>query len=136
MDIEVQFVIGRVIDLVLTKGNIADGKVIEVTAVCGFKPCHGDVCLGIKLLGDPSADGIQLHTIQAAVIHFLWEHTEEIADAHCRFQNIACFESHVAQGFIHCPDDRGTGVVGIEGGCTGGIILCRGEKVFQFLVFR
>ena len=47
VDVEAQLVIGRVIDLVLTEGNISHGKVEEIPAVCGFKARNGDIRLGI-----------------------------------------------------------------------------------------
>ena len=63
VDIEAQLVVGRVIDLVLPEGNIAHSKVKEIPAICGFKTGNGDIRLGIKLLGNPAGDGIQLHTV-------------------------------------------------------------------------
>ena len=63
MNRKTQPVIGWVIDLILPEGNIAHGKVKEVTTVCFFKTADGDIGFGIKLLGDPAGDGIQFHTI-------------------------------------------------------------------------
>ena len=134
MDVETQLVVGRVIDLVLPKGDIAHGEVEEIPAIRGFKACHGDIRLGIELLGNPAGDGIQLHTVQTAVAHFLREHTEEVADAHGRLQNVAGLESHISNRFIDGPDDRGAGVVGVQGGRAGGFIFCRGQGVFQLLI--
>ena len=134
VDIEAQFVIGRIIDLVLTKGDIAHGKVKEIPAVCGFKACNGDICLGIELFGDPSGDGIQLHAVQAAILHLFREHTEEVARTHGRLQNVAGLKAHISNRFIDGPDDRGAGVVGIEGGSTGRFIFCRGKGGFQLLI--
>ena len=134
VDIEAQLVVGGVIDLVLPKGDIAHSKVKEIPAVCGFKACNGDIRLGIELFCNPSGDGIQLHAVQAAVLHFFWEHTEEIAHTHGRLQNVAGLEAHISYSFIDCPDDRGTGVVGVEGGGTGGFIFCWGQGAFQLLI--
>ena len=50
VDRKSQLVIGTVIDLVVPEGHIADGKIKEIPAICGFKACHGNLCVGIKLL--------------------------------------------------------------------------------------
>ena len=136
MDIEAQLVISWVIDLVLPKGDIAHGEVEEVSAICGFKACHGDIRFGVKLFGNPAGDGIQFHTVKAAVAHFLREHTEEVADAHGRLQNVAGLEAHISNRFIDGPDDRGAGVVGVEGGSAGGFIFCWRKGGFQLLILR
>ena len=134
VDVETQLIVGRVIDLVLTEGDISHGEVKKVPAVCGFKACHGDVCFGIELFGNPPGDGIQFHTIQAAVAHFFREHTEKVTHTHGRLQNVAGLEAHISNRFIDCPDDCGAGVMRIQGGSTGGFIFCRGKGAFQFLI--
>ena len=67
-----ELVISPVIYLILSKGYIADCQIVEVPAVGGFKACNGNVRLGVQLFGDTARDAVQLHTIQAAVLHFLW----------------------------------------------------------------
>ena len=47
--------------------------------MCIRDSCHGDVGLGVELLGNTPADGIQLHAVKTAVSHFLRQHTAEIA---------------------------------------------------------
>ena len=136
VDVEAQLVVGRVIDLVVTEGNISHGEVEEIPAIRGFKACHGDIGFGIELFGNPAGDGIQLHAIQAAVAHFLREHTEEVTDTHGRLQNVAGLEAHISYSFIDCPDDRGAGVVSVEGGGTGSFIFCWSKGCYQFLIFR
>ena len=136
VDVEAQLVVGWVINLVLPKGDIAHSKVKEIPAVCGFKACNGDIRLGIELFCNPSGDGIQFHTVQAAVAHFLREHTEEVAHTHGRLQNVAGLEAHISNRLIDGPDNRGTGVVRVEGGSAGGFIFCRGQGVFQLLILR
>ena len=56
-------VIGPVIDLILSERHVADGDVIEIPSVGGFKSRHGNVCFGIKLLCNPPGDAVQLHTV-------------------------------------------------------------------------
>ena len=114
-----ELVVSPVVDLILAKGDIADGKVEEILPVGGFKARHGNVRLGIELLCDSAGDAVQLHTVQAASLHLLREKPEKIPDAHGRLQDVAGLEAHVANGFIDCLDNRGTGVVGVQGRCSG-----------------
>ena len=127
MNTKVQLVIGFVIDLILTERYIADGKVKEVTPVGSFKPSHGNVSLGIELLCNTPGNRVQLHAVQTAVSHFLRQHTEEIAHTHRRLQNISGLKSHTAHCFIDGLDDRRAGVMGVEGGASGGGIFLRGQ---------
>jgi len=62
MNVEIQLVVGFVIDLILTERHIADGKVKEVPAVSGLKAAYCDVRLGIELLCDAPGNRVQLHT--------------------------------------------------------------------------
>ena len=135
MDVEAQLVIGRVIYFVLAKRHIAYRKVKEVSAVCGFKSSDGDIGFGIKLLGDPSGDGIQFHAIETAASHIFREHSKEIANTHRRLQDVAGLEAHISYSFVDSTDNRGTGVVGIQRGCAGGGVFFWGKRGFQRLVF-
>ena len=82
---EIQLVVGFVPDLILAKRNIAHRQIVEISPVGGLKPGHSDVGLGIELLGNTPADGIQLHAVKTAVSHFLRQNTEEIAHTTGRF---------------------------------------------------
>ena len=62
MNVEIQLVVGFVIDLILTKRHIADGKVKEVPPVSGLKAAYCDVRLGIELLCDTPGNRVKLHT--------------------------------------------------------------------------
>ena len=55
--LKAQLVVGFVVHLVLAERDVTDGKVIEVPPVGGLKARHGDVSLGVELLGNPPADG-------------------------------------------------------------------------------
>ncbi len=89
MNQEIIAVKGFVLHLVSTEGHIANGEVKEILAVRGFKACHRNVCLGIKLPGDSSRDAVQLNAIQSAVSHIFRNHAKEISDTAARFQDIA-----------------------------------------------
>ena len=134
MNGKTQPVIGWVIDLILPEGNVAHGKVKEVTAVCFLKTADGDIGFGIQLLGDPASDGIQFHAVQTAVLHLLRQHTEEVADTHRRFQNVAGLETHLRDGIVHGFDNRWRGIVGIEGGTSGGTVLLGSQCCSKFLI--
>ena len=128
---EIQLVVGFVVDLILTERYIADGKVKEVTPVGGLKAAYCDVRLGIELLCDVPGNRVQLHAVQTAVSHFLRQHTEEIAHTHRWLQNISGLKSHTAHRFIDGLNDRRAGVMGVEGGASGGDIFLRGQQLFQ-----
>ena len=135
-----ELVVSPVVDLVLSKGHVADGKVEEIPSVGGFKACHGNVCLGIELLGDSAGDAVQLHTVQAASLHLLREKPEKVPDAHGRLQDVADLKAHVSNGFIDCLDNRGAGVVGVQRGSSGrSVFFGRKRRIklhkFTFPVF-
>ena len=130
MNVEIQLVVGFVIDLILTKRHIADGKVKEVPPVSGLKAAYCDVRLGIELLCDAPGNRVQLHAVQTAVSHFLRQHTKEIAHTHRRLQNISGLKSHTVHRFIDGLNDRRAGVMGVEGRASGGGIFLRGQQFF------
>ena len=132
VNVETQFVVGFVVHLILSERDVTDGKVIEVPPVGGLKSCHRDVGLGVELLCNPAADGIQFHAVQTAAGHALRQHPEEIAHTAGRFQNVAGAEAHLLYRAIDGADDDGAGVVGVEGGGPGRFIFLRGQKLFQF----
>ena len=131
VDVEVQLVVGAVVDLVLPEGHIAHGQVEEVSPVCGFKPGYGDVRLGIKLPGDPAGNAVQLHTIQLTASHFLREHTKEVTHTAGRLQDVAGFKAHVAHGLIDSTDNCGAGVMGIQRGGSGCGVFLGGKQLLQ-----
>ena len=113
VNVEIQLVVGFVIDLILAERHIADGKVKEVTPVGGLKAAYCDVRLGIELLCNTPGNRVQLHAVQTAVSHFLRQHTEEIAHTHRWLQNISGFKSHTVHSIVNRFDDRRTGVMGV-----------------------
>ena len=109
-----ELVVSPVVDLVVAKGHVTDGKVEEVTTVRRFKARDGDVGHGVKLLRDAPGNAVQLHTVQAAGLHSFRQHSEEIANAHGRLQNVAAGKAHLRDSVVHRPDNNGAGVVRIE----------------------
>ena len=126
VDGKTELVKSPVADLILSKGYVAHGEVVEVLSVGGFKAGHGNIRLWIELLCDASRDGIQLHAVEPAAFHALRQHTEEVAHAHAGLQNIAGLEAHVLHRVVNGADNGGTGVVGVEGGGAGGGVFLRG----------
>ena len=131
MDVEAQLVVGFVVHLVLAERDVSDGKVIEVPPVGGLKARHGDVSLGVELLGNPPADGIQLHAVQTAPGHTLRQHPEEVAHAAGRLQNIAVAKTQPFHGFIDSADHHRAGVVGVESRGPGSGVFLRGQQFLQ-----
>ena len=102
MYLEMMAVIFLIHNAVVSKRHIADHHIKEIIGVgCLFKTINGNRCFLVKLFGNKPGDAIQLHTVQSAVLHFLRQHTEEIADTHGRLQNISALKSHLRQGIIH-----------------------------------
>ena len=88
------------------------------------------MCMGIQLLGDSPRETVQLHTIEAAVLHTLGQHPEEVAHAHSRLQNVASLETHVFNGLIHSTDNGRAGVMGIQCGSPCSSVFLIGEFCF------
>jgi len=135
VDAESQLVVRLVVDLVVAEGHVAHRQIVEITAVCGLKARHGNVGLRVQLFGDAPGDGIQLYAVQTAVLHGVRQHTEEVAHAHTRFQNVTAAETHALHRIVDTTDHGGAGVVGVQGAGTCGGILVLGEQPFQFGVF-
>ena len=129
-----ELVVSPVVYLVLAKGYVAYGKIVEILAVGGLKSSHRDICLGIELPGDTAADSVQLHAVETAAAHLLRQHPEEVADAHRRFQYIAGLKAHVCQRVIHGFNDRGAGVVGIQRGGSRCSIFIICQEPFQIRI--
>ena len=58
-----QLVVRLIVDLVLTKGHVAHGKVVEITAVGGLKISNSNISLRIQLFGDAPGDAVQLYAV-------------------------------------------------------------------------
>ncbi len=69
MDGKTELVVSSVVYLILSEWYVSDGEVIEIAPVGRFKSGNGDICLRIKLLGNPAGDGVQFHAIELAALH-------------------------------------------------------------------
>ena len=66
------FIIPLVVERIAAERHIADGKVKKAVRQLGIlKPLHRDAALLVQLLGDAAGEGVQLHAVQAAVLHAL-----------------------------------------------------------------
>ena len=107
VDAEAQFVICLVCNFIITKRDVAHCKVIEIPAVGGFKTCYRDVSLRVQFLRNAPGDAVQFHAVQTAVLHGVRQHSEEVAHAHGRLQNVARPEAHALHGIIDTTDNGG-----------------------------
>ena len=130
-----ELVISPVVDLVVAEWHVADGDVKEVPSVRGFKARDRDIRLGIELLGDASGDAVQLYAVQAAALHSFREHSEEVAHAHRRLQNISRSKAHIAHRIIDSLNHGGTGIVTVECGGAGRFVFLRGQDCGELPVF-
>ena len=137
VDGESQLVVRLIVDLILTERHIAHRQIIEITAVGGLKASHGNVSLRIQHLGNAPGNAVQLHAVQAAICHGVRQHSEEVAHAHGRLQDVAAAETHALHGIVDTTDNGEAGVVGIQHGAAGGSVLILGEQPFQLrILFR
>ena len=113
VDAETKFVISLVVYPVLAKGNITHSKIIEVAAVSSFKSGNFNAGFRVELLRNAACDAVQFHTIQAAVLHGVWQHPEEVAHAHARLQNVTAAETHALHCIVDGMDHGRVGVVGV-----------------------
>ena len=132
VDTETEFVVRLVVYPVLAKRNITHGKVIEIAAVGGFKSGNFNAGFWVEFLRNAACDAVQFHTVQAAILHGVRQHTKKVANAHARLQNIAAAEAHALHSIIDGTNHGGAGVVGVQDGATGGGVLIFGEQSFQF----
>ena len=137
MDGEIQPVIAFIRHMELTEGNIADGNIKKVIRESSFLiALHRNTAFLIKLAGDAPGEIIQLHAVELAAAHAFRQHTEEIADAAGRLQNVALREAHLPQGGIDAADDHRRRVERRKRRFAGGGVFGIGKQFFQFSVTR
>ena len=135
VDAEAQRIIAFVVHLIVAKGYVADGKVVEIPTVCSFKARHGNVRIGIELLCKPTGNAVQLHTVQPGSGHMLRQQPKEIAHPAGRLQDIAGGKAHASNGFIDTPNHRGAGVVGVEHRFPCRLVFLVLQQFFQLGMF-
>ena len=127
VDEEIVAVIPLIRHFVIAEGYVTHNTVKEaVRELHCFKALHRNLVFLVQLLCNAARNAIQLHAVHPNLLHAVRHQTHEIADTTGRFQHIAFGQSHIAQGFIHCLDDRRRSVKRIQGTGTGFLILiCR-----------
>ena len=124
MNGEIQPVIAFVRYMKLAEGNIADGNIEEIVREGGFLiALHRNTAFLIKLAGDASGEIVQLHAIELAAAHAFRQHTEKIADAAGRLQDVPLCEAHLPQGGIDAADDHRRRKERRQRGFAGGGVL-------------
>ena len=131
VDTKTQLVVRLVADFVLTKRHVSNSQIIKISAVSSFKAGNGDISLWIQLLCNAASNRIQFYAIQTAAGHAVGQHTEEVAHAHGRLQNISRLEAHLFHSIIDGANYHRRGIMGIQRGSAGGGILIFGEQSFQ-----
>ena len=108
------FIIPLVVERIAAERHIADGKVKKAVRQLGIlKPLHRDAALLVQLLGDAAGEGVQLHAVQAAVLHALRHQPKKVANAAGRLQDVAGAETHILHRLIDGLDNGGGRVVGV-----------------------
>ena len=113
VDTETEFVVRLVGYPVLAKRNITHGKVIEIAAVGGFKSGNFNAGFWVEFLRNAACDAVQFHTVQAAILHGVRQHTKKVAHAHARLQNVTAAETHALHCIVDGMDHGRVGVVGV-----------------------
>ena len=132
MDAEIVLVVGGIVDLILSEGDVANSNVVEVPAVSRFKARHGDIRFGVQQAGDATGYAVQLHAVQLGRCHGLGQAAEEVAHAAGGLQDVAGLEAHAAQSLVDSADNHGRSKVGVQGAGPGGNVLVIGQQGFQF----
>ena len=137
VDGEIQPVIAFVRHMKLAERHIADGYIEKVIREDGLLiALHRNTAFLIKLSGDASGEIVQLHAVELAAAHIFRQHTEEIADAAGRLQDVPLCEAHLPQGGIDAADDHRRRKERRQRGFAGGGVFGVHQQVFQLAVSR
>ena len=121
----------------LAEGDIADGNIEKVIREGSLLiALHRNTAALIKLAGDASGEIVQLHAVELAAAHIFRQHTEEIADAAGRLQDVPLCEAHLPQGGIDAADDHRRRKERRQRGFAGGGVFGIRQQFFQFSVTR
>ena len=136
VDEPVVFIILFIPNLEVTKGYIADRYIKKaIRHLYLFKAVHHNTAVLIKLLGDSATDGIKLYAIDFAFCHTVRQHTDEIADAAGRLQNVSLLEAHLSKRLIHRLNNDRRGIKRGEGAGSGSGIFLLIKQRFQLQIF-
>ena len=138
VDEEIVAVIPLIRYFVIAERYVAHNTVKKaVRELHRFKALHCNLVFLVQLLCNAARNAVQLHTVHPNLFHAVRHQPHEIAYTTGRFQHIAFGQSHIAQGFIHCLDDRRRSVKCIQGTGAGFLILICREQGLQFgILFR
>ena len=127
MNGKAQLVISRVIHLILSERDIADGEVKEITRVIRlFVTAHIDSGFWIKLLRDAPGNAVQLHAVELGVAHAIRQEAEEIADTAGGLQHVTRPKAHIGDSLINSLDDGGACVMRVQRGGAGRAVFLVG----------
>ena len=85
VDQQVLPVIPLIVYLVFAKRDISYRQVKKVVRVAGvLKPVDGNICLLVKLFGNPACQLIQLHAVQPGIRKRFRHQAKKVADSHRR----------------------------------------------------
>ena len=132
---EAKAVVLRVKDLVVAKWHIAHCEVIEAGAAGSLEASNGDLSLGVELLCNAPSDAVQLHAVQLAAAHRIWQQAEEVADAHGRLEYAPTFKAQIDERIIDGANNCRRGVVRVERGTAHGLVFLGRERGFHLCVF-
>ena len=120
----------------VTERHVANYHVHVVVGDFGsFKALHAHVGVGIEVLCDIAGDLVQLnsrpgfHTAQ----HIRRHSAQEAAHARRGFQQSAAGEAQLCKAVIHTLDNGRLGVVCVQDGALGGLVLALVQQLFQLL---
>ena len=98
-------VISAVTDLIRPKWNIAYHTVEKAVRITGFlKSLYCNLVFLVKLFCDPARNRVEFHTVHIGFAHTLWDHSHKVTDTARWLQDIALFQPHIFQCFIHASD--------------------------------
>ena len=130
MDRKSQPIVRTIIDLIISKWDIADCYIVKITLIRGFKARYRNIRHWIQFLCNAATNGIQFNSIQTATQQSRWQHSKKVSNSHCRFQNISSLKAHPFQRRINSPDNRRTGKVRIQCACSCRYVLFFCQRFF------
>ncbi len=94
VDQELVLVIFPVGQLILPKRDVANCQIKEIIGeIDFFKTIDRNLCIGIKLFGDPPRDVVQLYAVQFGFIHAVRNQAKKVADTTGRLEDIPCVKA-------------------------------------------
>lgn len=126
-------VVAPVNDLDISKRHIAYCCVKKAVRYLRlFIAGDGDSAVLVELPGDAAGNAVQFHAVDLAIPHAVRQHSDEVADAAGRLQQVAAFQAHLCQRLVDGVDENGRGIKCGQAAGTGGGIFLLGEQRFQF----